>query len=198
MFIPNSTIIETGYAQAGQFLVQSTQLPYRGFYHRDDKNRYWSGKTHTNDSFLLTPPTTKPLTLDAFNKNNIMSYGFTKKYSIASAPTLYKGDFVFPTDEDFSNTFFTRYVVQLKSSTSPYVVEINKDNYAKVTQTEDRFYYNVAEMLWKLKGPIDDVFENNVRIEAGVRDTNLRSLQAAEKIIPGVSKIFPDPLQFYF
>ena len=198
MYIPESAIIETGYAQADRFLIQSTQLPYKGFYHKDNKNRYWSGEKHTNDSFLLTPPATKPLTLDSFVKNNPISYGFTKHYDIIPAPTLYKGDFVTPTEEEYNNGYFTRYIAQLKLSVSPYIIEITGDNYAKLTQTEDKFFYNTVEMLWKLIGPLDDVFEDNIRIEAGVRDTNLRSLQEAEKKIPGISKVFSNPLQFYY
>lgn len=197
MYIPESAIIETGYAQADRFLIQSTQLPYKGFYHKDNKDRYWSGETHTDDSFLLTPPSTKPLTLDSFAKNNQISAGFTKHYDIISAPVLYKGDFIIPTEEEYNNGYFTRYIVQLKLSVSPYIVEINQDNYTKLIQTEGKIFYNIVEMLWKLTGPIDDIFEDNIRIEAGVRDTNLRSLQEAEKKIPGLSKVFYDPTQFY-
>ena len=53
-------------------------------------------------------------------------------------------------------------------------------------------------MLWKLVGPLDDIFNDNIRVEAGVRDTNLRSLQEAEKRIKGISKVFLNPLQFYY
>lgn len=202
MYISPSAIIETGYAQQGSFVVSSNRQPYKGYYHKDNKERYWSGKNHDNNSLLLINlaevNSLKNQPPDYSLKNNVVSYGFTKHYDIPNAPTLYKGDFVTPTKEEYNTGYFTRYVIQLISSQSPYIVEINKDNYAKLTQTEDKFYYNTVEMLWKLIGPLDDIFENNIRVEAGVRDTNLRSLQEAEKKIPGLTKVFNNPLQFYY
>lgn len=197
MYIPDSSIIETGYTQGDRLLLPNDIL-YKGFYHKDNKGRYWSGEKHDVNSLLLRPKfIDTPITIDNLLKNNQISYGFTKHYSIATAPSLYKGDFVRPTEEEYNTGYFTRYIAQLKSSQSPYIVEISKNNYAKLTQTRDKSYYNTVEMLWKLIGPLDDIFEDNIRVESGVRDTNLRSLQEAEKKIPGVSKIFPDPLQFY-
>jgi len=199
MYIPSSNIIETGYSQPGRFILSSNKLSYYGFYHKDNIGRYWSGEIHDDNSLLLRSIISeKPLTLDKALKNNQISYGFTKHYDISTAPTLYKGDFIIPTEEEYNNGYFTRYIVQLKSSQLPYIVEITGDNYAKLTQTEDKYYYNTAEMLWKLVGPLDDIFNDNIRVEAGVRDTNLRSLQEAEKRIKGISKVFLNPLQFYY
>jgi len=198
MYLPESSIIETGYTQGNKLLLSNDQF-YKGFYHKDNKGRYWSGEKHDMNSLILKPRfNDKSISRDVLLKNNQISYGFTKHYKIPKAPTLYKGDFVTPTEEEYNNGYFTRYVIQLISSQSPYIVEINKDNYAKLTQTEDKFYYNTVEMLWKLIGPLDDIFENNIRVEAGVRDTNLRSLQEAEKKIPGLTKVFNNPLQFYY
>jgi hypothetical protein len=198
MYLPESSIIETGYTQGNKLLLSNDQF-YKGFYHKDNKGRYWSGEKHDMNSLILKPRfNDKSISRDVLLKNNQISYGFTKHYKIPKSPTLYKGDFVTPTEEEYNNGYFTRYVIQLISSQSPYIVEINKDNYAKLTQTEDKFYYNTVEMLWKLIGPLDDIFENNIRVEAGVRDTNLRSLQEAEKKIPGLTKVFNNPLQFYY
>jgi hypothetical protein len=202
MYLPQSAIIETGYAQQGAFVISSNKQPYSGYYHKDNKKRYWSGENHNSNSILLinlaevNSLNNKPA--DYSLKNNVISAGFTKHYDIVPAPTLYKGDFIIPTEEEYNNGYFTRYIAQLKSSISPYIVEITGDNYAKLIQTEDKFFYNTAEMLWKLTGPLDDIFEDNIRIEPGIRDTNLRSLQQAEKKIPGLSKVFNNPLQFYY
>jgi hypothetical protein len=38
--------------------------------------------------------------------------------------------------------------------------------------------------------------KNNIRIESGIVDTNLRSIQNASKTIPNISDILTDPLQF--
>lgn len=202
MYIPQSAIIETGYAQQGAFVISSNKQPYKGYYHKDNKKRYWSGESHDSNSILLINlaevNSLKNKPADYSLKHNVVSSGFTKHYDIIPAPTLYKGDFIIPTEEEYNNGYFTRYIAQLKSSVSPYIVEITGDNYAKLIQTEDKFFYNTVEMLWKLTGPLDDIFEDNIRIESGVRDTNLRSLQYAEKKIPGLSKVFNNPLQFYY
>lgn len=70
MYIPESYIIETGYSQGNDFLVMDSGQPYKGFYHKDKKNRYWSEEKHTNTSFLLTRITAdSDLTLeDSFKK----------------------------------------------------------------------------------------------------------------------------------
>jgi hypothetical protein len=199
MYIPESNIIETGYTQGTKLIISSNNQFYKGFYHKDNKGRYWSGEKHDDNSLLLKSKIfDTPITTDILLKNNIITRGFTKHYNIPVAPTLYKGDFITPTEEEYNNGYFTRYIIQLLSSKSPYIVEINKDNYNKLTQTEDKYYYNTAEMLWKLAGPLDDIFNDNIRIESGVRDTNLRSLQETEKKIPGLSKVFSNPLQFYY
>ena len=90
-----------------------------------------------------------------------------------------------------------RYAAQLKLSKNPYIVELSKNNYDALLQDIVSLRsYNTVTLLWKLTGPTNDIYNNNIRTTSGIKDTNLRSLQQAEKTIPGVSTIFTDPLQF--
>ena len=93
MNINASNIVETGYTQGYEYSTPDG-LSYKGFYHKDNIGRYWSGEIQDDNSLLLRSIISeKPLTLDKALKNNQISYGFTKHYDISTAPTLYKGDF---------------------------------------------------------------------------------------------------------
>lgn len=199
MYIPKSNIIETGYDQSFRFVIASTGQSYKGYFHKDNKGKYWSGQEHTNSSVLLTENIidASQLTFDYSVKNSKISYGFTKHYDFNLTTTLYKGDFVIPTEDNYNKGYFTRYVVQLKLSKNPYIVELSKNNYDALLQDIVSLRsYNTVTLLWKLTGPTNDIYNNNIRTTSGIKDTNLRSLQQAEKTIPGVSTIFTDPLQF--
>ena len=198
MFIPKSNIVETGYDQGDRFTILSNGKSYKGFYHKDNTNKYWSGQEHTNESILLLEQNTiKPITLEDLNKKNPISYGFTKHYDFNLNTTLYKGNFVIPTDDDYNKGYYMRYAAQLKLSKNPYIVELSKNNYDALLQDIVSLRsYNTVTLLWKLTGPTNDIYNNNIRTTSGIKDTNLRSLQQAEKTIPGISTIFTDPLQF--
>jgi hypothetical protein len=43
---------------------------------------------------------------------------------------------------------------------------------------------------------VEYVIKNNIRVESGIVDTNLRSIQHASKTIPNISKLLTNPLQF--
>jgi hypothetical protein len=197
MFIPESNIVETGYGQPGRFIIESTQLPYKGFYHKDNEGRFWSGERHTDDSILLLSNVfSEPITIDTLAKNNPISYGFTRKYTTLPVSNLYASDYVIPTQDDFNRGYFNRYIISLKSSQSPYIIEVNEDKYNELIQSIDNYYYNSVVMLWKLVGPVQDIYRDNIRIESGVRDTNLRSITEASKVIKDISILLTNPLQY--
>lgn len=198
MYIPQSNIVETGYDQSFRFNISDSGQPYNGWFHKDSKGNYWSGETHTEASFLLFDkrPEITNLTDDAL-KNNQTSFRFTKKFNSRLDTPLFKGDLVIPTEANYTKGYYTRYIVQLKASVKPYIVEINELNYNNLNNNLNvRNAYNIVQMLWKLTGPQFDVYDGNIRRISGVEDTNLRSLQMASKTIPLISTVFTNPLQF--
>jgi hypothetical protein len=198
MYIPQSNIVETGYDQSFRFNISDSGQPYNGWFHKDTQNNYWSGEIHTESSFLLVDTrTTIATTVDNVLKNNQSTYKFTKKFTTNLDTPLFKGDLVIPTNDNYTKGYYTRYIVQLKASVQPYIVEINELNYNTLSnEPVVRDAYKVVQMLWKLTGPQFDVYDGNIRRISGVEDTNLRSLQMASKTIPLISTVFTNPLQF--
>lgn len=198
MFIPQSNIVETGYDQNFRFIISDNKQSYNGWFHKDGQGNYWSGETHTGSSLLLIDTRANvATTVNDVLKNNQSTYRFTKIFTNNLDAPLFKGDLVIPTEDNYTKGYYTRYVVQLKASVQPYIVEINESNYNTISNNITiQNAYNVVQMLWKLTGPKFDVYDNNIRRESGVEDTNLRSLQVASKTIPGITNVFTNPLQF--
>jgi len=198
MYIPQSNIVETGYDQSFRFNISDSGQPYNGWFHKDGQGNYWSGETHTESSYLLIDTRANiVVTIEDTLKNNQTSFRFTKKFTNNLDTPLFKGDLVIPTEDNYTKGYYTRYVVQLKASVEPYIVEINELNYNILNNNVNiRNAYKVVQMLWKLTGPQFDVYDGNIRRISGVEDTNLRSLHMASKTIPLISTVFTNPLQF--
>lgn len=200
MYISPANIIETGYTQGDQYNLPNGQY-YKGFYHKDIAGRYWTGKEHTNESIQLIFPfqPSSPLDQNFIAKNNDVSKPYTKIYNENIDTPLLKNDIIKPTIDDYDNGYFVRYVAQLKSATQPEfnIVELNQESFNAVFKNYNiTKSYRLASFGWKLLGPPYDVFENNIRIESGVIDSNLRSLQDVGKTIININLFLKDPLQF--
>jgi hypothetical protein len=195
-----SNIVETGYTQGYEYSTPSGKS-YKGYYHKDIQGRYWAGEMHTNASFILTPLDIPKLSSNNnfIAKYNRISANYTKKYTEDLDTPLLKHQLNIPTDDDYSKGYFTRYVAQLKSAKNLVmnIIEINKPTFEQSSKDIKMLHaYKLAAFNWKLTGNKDDVFEGNIRIEAGIYDANLRSLQDVEKVIPGISLFITDPLQY--
>ena len=199
MYISPSQIIETGYTQGDILAITYNQQLYKGFYHKDNQGRYWSGKDHTESSMLLSylPPSSSEITLNTVAKDNSISYPFSKRFDYDLDTPLIKNDFVVPTESNYAKGFFVRYFAQLKNSTQPYIVEVKYDTYSTFPLNKNiTDHYITTVLLWQLTGPVNDVYSDNIRTTPGIKDTNLRSIQESEKTFPGLSLYLTDPLQF--
>lgn len=199
MYIAESQIIETGYTQGDFLVISYNNQSYKGFYHKDNQGRYWTEKTHTSKSILLRDISPKQIdiTVNSIAKNNNISLPFSKKFNIDLSTPLLKSDFIIPTEIDYNNGYFVRYISELKNSKQSYIIEINYNTYKDFSiNTNLSTQYNNVTLLWQLTGPILDVYNNNIRIKSGVKDTNLRSIQEASKTIKNISSYLIDPLQF--
>jgi hypothetical protein len=201
MYISPSNIIETGYTQGEKFTDAKGNF-YKGYYFKDNTGRYWTGKSPSVDSKQLKdqfPPVV--LNNNYLVKHSVISTDFTKIYKPLLETPLIKSEIAIPTDKDYNRGFFTRYIFQLKSALKPElnISEVTKDSYDFFTKiTNVTKSYKIASIRWKLTGPVNDIYKNNIRIEPGVRDSNLRSIQDAEKVIINLSLYFKDPLQFSY
>lgn len=197
MNINASNIVETGYTQGYEYSTPDG-LSYKGFYHKDNQGRYWTGQTHTPSSLRLGTVSKPAINLNNNAKHNQISVDYTKKYTENLDTPLLKNTINIPTDDDYSRGYFTRYVAQLKASKDLVIniVEINKNIFDQASKDIKILNaYRLASFNWKISGNINDIFNGNIRIETGIFDSNLRSLQSTEKIIPGISLFITDPLQ---
>jgi hypothetical protein len=194
MYISPSNIIETDHTTGNQFVVKSTQVPYSGFYHKDKFGKYWTGQTHTEDSKQLTKLFKDPV----FTLYSNPPSAYLNLNPIIIPNNNLQSDFISPSDDDYNNGYFLRYFFKFNNSIDPKFVEVNKDTFKKTLQiTNINLLYSGASMIWLLMGPINDIYdENNIRIQPGVKDTNLRSIQETEKLLENISLYVTDPLQF--
>ena len=58
-------------------------------------------------------------------------------------------------------------------------------------------YFNNVELLWKISGPLYDVKENDILMKGGVIDSNLRSIDQAQKNMPGIRDYLTDLTLYY-
>jgi hypothetical protein len=190
MYISPSNVIETGYTNGSRFTLNDGQTVYIGYYHKDKFERYWTGKTPTDDSeplinyFPLSPVGNQPISYySKLNKLNLPINNIVN-------------EFIIPTEEEYKKGFFTRYILTSNKSSNKFV-EVTSSSFNKIIQIPNiAILYSSTSLLWKLIGPINDIYTNNIRIESGIKDTNLRSIQEAEKDLKGISTYLTDPLQF--
>jgi hypothetical protein len=130
MYISPSQIVETGYSQGDRFVTITNNQLYKGYYHKDNQDRYWTGEEHTNFSILLQDLYPSSIA-DSDNglKYDVNNARFTRIYGRERETTpLLKSDFVSPLDSDYENGYFSRYFSQLKDSVHPYILELKSVN----------------------------------------------------------------------
>jgi hypothetical protein len=202
MFIPRSNIIEIGYTNIGRFYKTNVNDPllirdntskvqYEGYYHKDNKNNYWTDKDHSNNSVVLIEireedlETTEYTAYDNLNPKKFVS-------------TVISPDFILPIDSDYDSGYFYRYIIKpVISNQINDFFEVNANNFQQIIQSSELLLlYKPVSLIWKLTGPLYDIYDGNIRIRAGIIDTNKRSITEAEKISPNVSLYFTDLRQF--
>ena len=201
MYIPISNIVETGFTSGNQFVVESTQLFYVGYYHKDTSNVYWSGQTHDNSSVVLKNLNVNNSTDNNLTRNNIANFGYTKLNPKIFPQEAFTPDFIMPTEQDYTNGFFIRYILKptigVNNIQSLNFIEVKSNKFTQVSQNPDlKALYKLTSLIWKLTGPLYDVYKDNIRISSGIIDTNKRSILDAEKTLPNLSLYLIDPLQF--
>lgn len=194
MYIPISNILFSDYTNGGDFIFKSNLQPYIGFYFVDKNNNVYTGKTYTSNSVELLRRNPNTST----NSNIVFDSKYASLNPKTLPPLVITPDFIQPTNTDYNNGFMTRFI--LKPTISSQIndfIEVRSDKYISVVQDGDaKVLYKSASFLWKLTGPLYDVYKDNIRILPGIIDSNKKSLAEAEKFIPNLSLYFTDFLQF--
>lgn len=192
MYIPQNKLDPKVYfTPGGEYYYSTTRNNYEGYYHKDLNGRAYTGKNHTNESILLIPVVPKSIINPDVNNYNIISnqYSSIDNKLLNNIPTsvpIPQNDSLPPTQQDYEQSFYVRYLMQYKLSSKPVFVEVNKTTYFQYFNTSFRQYFNFAEIPWKISGPLYDVKQGNVLVEGGIVDSNMRSREMASKIMPGI------------
>ena len=102
---------------------------------------------------------------------------------------------VLPTNEDYEKGLYTRYYIKTKGSKS--IAEVTEEVFGLLGSKIDDNLYVGFELDWKLTGPLNDIFVDGIRQQAGVRDTNRRTLQRLEQEYIGITEKLQNLTQFY-
>jgi hypothetical protein len=199
MYIPKSKLDpEIYYTPGGEYYYSTTRNDYEGYYHKDLNGRSYTGKEHTNESILLIPVTPKTITNPNINNYDVVSNQYTttnssqKSNGESYSVPIPQNDSLPPTQQDYEQSFYIRYIIQYKLSSKPVFIEVNKTTYFNYLNTSYRQYFSFVEVPWKISGPLYDVKQGNVLVEGGIIDSNLRSIDMANKTMPGVKNYFTD------
>lgn len=190
MYIPKSKLDpQIYYTPGGEYYYSTTKSNYEGFYHKDLNGRAYTGKEHTPESIQLIPFLFGSFSSEGINEFNIISNQYSNLESnILTNVTvpIPQSDSLPPTQQEYENSFYIRYIIQYKLSSKPTFIEVNKVTFFQYFNTSYKQYFNFAEVPWKISGPLRDVKQGNVLVEGGIIDSNIRSREMASKIMPGI------------
>jgi hypothetical protein len=101
-----------------------------------------------------------------------------------------------PTNEDIARTYFIRYFIKKQNESE--IIEIDKIQYDLWVDIKiDPIMYTAVSFKWYIAGPADTKINSGITIE-GVNDKNKKTIQIANRTIPGIVTIFANKYdQFY-
>jgi hypothetical protein len=193
MYIPKGKLDPNiYYTNGGEYYLSTTRTEYRGYYHRDLLGGVWTDKEHSVNSIKLVTPIPQTPKPDNINFRDGQSSTYYRVSQVSNKPTpqqveLPPNDSLPPTQEEYQQTYYTRYITQYKLSSKPIYTEINKNTYYLMQSSSESKYFRMVEVLWKIYGPLYDKKENGILIQGGIIDSNLRSIQEANKTMPGIA-----------
>jgi len=193
MYIPKGKIENKQYyTYGGEF-----QLPdgseYIGFYHKDTFGNNWTEKEHSITSIQLinsTPSVFK----DQNSSHDLQTLKYNKINQTSNllgsdAQSIPKLNF-FVTTSDYTIGYKRRYFIKYNASTQLKFDEISSDTYKSLKLDTSKYHtimYNLVSLMWRVRGPLEDQYKNNILIKPGVYSSNQRSVSEAEKTCPGIS-----------
>lgn len=176
---------------------------YIGQYHR-----YTTGEVFTESSFVngISRTLIPYVDITQINQQNEIGIDVSKNFeydNIKTFDVIPSGKpnpaFVQPTDTDRANGYFLRY----------FAIRANGDEIIEITtddiQTQgsenglDINLYNTFSIRWKISGPVNDILDSMGNIkEAGIFDTNIRTINVKSETYPSLKKYITDFLEFSY
>ena len=203
MYIPPNKIDpRVYYTNGGEYYYTSNLTNYVGYYRKDVNGRAYAGKELTVNSPQLTPSIivrsspSPNINLGSGLSTTYLSISRNTKQSLIESSNPIP-DSMPPTQQAYDQTFYTRYFLEYLLSSKSIIVEVNKGTYFNYVNSNLRKYFNNVELLWKISGPLYDVKENGILIKGGVIDSNLRSINQAQKTMPSIRDYLTDLTLYY-
>jgi hypothetical protein len=96
-----------------------------------------------------------------------------------------------PTTYDYNRGYINRYFA--KKINVGTIYEVSGDSYNTIIKG----LYSKINLIWRITGSKTDVYQNKVKIYSGVKEDNQSAIKNAEKVMPGLSGVLKNPLEFY-
>jgi len=139
-------------------------------------------ETYKGELFSGTKPTSDSQPLESLDRLEA-EHGDDKT-------SIFKVEFVPPTEKQLANGTFKRYFLQDKRTKN--IVEITK---GKFDNLETNLYTQKVSLDWTLTPPAKDVYFNGVRFD-GAETKNRQTIQQASQTIEGLQDYIKDYAQF--
>lgn len=175
-YYPKSQIITNLYTNGGEFVYINTLDIYVGYYWKNSKNQFFTGKTPqdtpTRQLTLFNDPVNETFNdiLSPFPVNHVnyvTPYDVLKKinsfkitYLPVYSPTL-------PTQQDYQNGEMRRYFC--KKTNEIIYLEINKETYDKLVKRDPQILWQLYQpfnLPWRISGDLANVVSVNINIVA--------------------------------
>ena len=95
------------------------------------------------------------------------------------------------TKEMYDKIFIDRYFVYRVTNNTVY--EVLQDNYDLIVDV----IFKKVKIKWKLSGPANSIYNNNVLQMPGVIEYNTKQIKIGSKTVPQLEDYLKDPLQYY-
>ena len=196
MYFPKSQVKTNLSTNGGEFIIRSSNSPYKGYYYETSDGKYFSGKTpNESPTFELTKTTpivnaSTPISDDNYYVVETRYYTAKKLPFNQTPPSPPKQSYPIVTESDYKLGEFQRYF--LKKGNETQFLEISLEDYRKyVSQDRDIMFelYTPIQINWILTGDKEQVYKVNQSIVTRAE---------REQNLPGFTQYFRDRFtQFY-
>lgn len=173
-YYPLSQITSNLHTNGGEFVYINTLTPHVGFYWKNSKGKYYTGKTPqdvpTQELTVYVDPVNETFnnanTPSPINKVNYLST-YDKLKSIDSFKVTYAPSFspTLPTQQDYANGEMRRYFC--KKTNEIIYLEVSKDTYDKLVKQDSTILWQLYlpfNLPWQLTGSKEQVYKVNKNI----------------------------------
>ena len=173
-YYPLSQITSNLHTNGGEFVYINTLTPYVGFYWKNSKGKYYTGKTPqdvpTQELTAYVDPVNETFNNanapSPINKVNYLST-YDKLKSIDSFKVTYAPSFspTLPTQQDYANGEMRRYFC--KKTNEIIYLEVSKDTYDKLVKQDSTILWQLYlpfNLPWQLTGSKEQVYKVNKNI----------------------------------